>query len=90
MTTKLEELSARLGSMQNEVVETPCPYARMVTKFLEDDNEVGELLSEVIYDNQLSLRRIHVEVKRYGYKIGIESLALHRKGICTCPPREGN
>jgi hypothetical protein len=62
----------------------------MITKFMEDDDGVGELLSGVIYDNQISLRRIHVEVKRYGYKIGIESLALHRKSDCTCPPREGN
>ncbi len=76
MNTILEELQAlEQGSRK------ACPAVRLASEL---EPEAGEYVLKLLKNRSVSIRQIHMVLKKPGFAIARESLAAHRKGSCGC------
>jgi hypothetical protein len=62
-----------------------CPLGRILTELDEETNKVLVTL----LDSDISTRSIYIELKAAGYKIGRDSVILHRDKRCRCYDNKG-
>lgn len=62
-----------------------CPVGRILTDLDEETNKVLVTL----LDSDISTRSIYIELKAAGYKIGRDSVILHRDKRCRCYDNKG-
>lgn len=80
MTSDLREALAAISTAGSG----KCPMARLLDELDKKDKKTRLIVEEKLFDPAFPYTRLHKELRRAGFRIGIESVGSHRNGICIC------
>lgn len=77
----MNTLASRLKQIQEGSTLAPCPVRMLLNKL---DEETSTILTDLLNSKTISIREIHRELQKAGYRVARETLSEHRNKACRC------